>query len=105
MGAANDEDSGGKVINYTLATKKNKDNLKDKWIIDSEISDHMTSNTKMFHEYRLLSYKNWVSIANESHISIVGQKNISLFDKYNIRNILHILTCLPVRLGKSLIVS
>lgn len=52
---------------------------------------------KIFHEYRLFSGKDQVSSADGSHISITGKGNISLVDKYHIRNVLNV-SDLPLNL-------
>lgn len=47
---------------------------KEKWIIDGGVSDHITGDSKLFHEYRLSYRKDKVVIADESHISMIWKK-------------------------------
>jgi hypothetical protein len=64
-------------------------NFNINWILDSGVIDHMTGDKNLLNNYKHHDGKQFVIVANEDKIEILGRGSINLFSK-NISNILHI---------------
>lgn len=68
-------------MNQVIATIHEGNHSEVVWIIDSGATHYMTGNSKLFHEYKLLSGREKVFVADETKVLIVGCRSVSLMDK------------------------
>ncbi|KAF3772924.1 Retrovirus-related Pol polyprotein from transposon TNT 1-94 [Nymphaea thermarum] len=60
------------------------------WIVDSGATHHMTGNPKLFHDYKLSSGKERVSLVDGSFTSVAGKGSLSLLNNFLVHDALHV---------------
>lgn len=76
-------------MNQTLTVQDNKGKvITDEWIIDNGTTHHMIGNHKLFHDYKLTTNNERVSVANGTGVPIVGRGSVSLMQKYFAHDVL-----------------
>ena len=75
------EGNGGKVLNISTPVSNSA------WIIDSGATDHMTFDSRQVSPLKSFS-QNFVSTANGTSISIIGEGSLSLTNALNLDSVL-----------------
>jgi hypothetical protein len=79
----NQKSTSGIIANLTLNISQTK------WVLHSSATDHMTGNKYLLYNFRKCEIDQYVTVANEKKIKILGYGSIYLFSK-EISNILFV---------------
>ncbi|KAA0048290.1 reverse transcriptase [Cucumis melo var. makuwa] len=63
---------------------------KNPWILDSGVTDHLTSSSEHFVSYISCARNEKIRIVDGSLVPIVGEGHISLFNGFSLHNVLHV---------------
>ncbi|KAF3771651.1 hypothetical protein EJ110_NYTH59889 [Nymphaea thermarum] len=78
-------------VNHALAVSGEKGNsCMGEWIVDSGATHHMIDNPKLFHEYKLSSGNECVSLADGSFTFVAGKWSLSLLNNFLVCGVLHV---------------
>lgn len=61
------------------------------WILDSGVTDHITTDLNNFETYKPLETSNQITIANGTSVPITGQGKVDLYPILSIKQVLHVL--------------
>ncbi|KAF3784503.1 Retrovirus-related Pol polyprotein from transposon TNT 1-94 [Nymphaea thermarum] len=78
-------------VNQALAVSGEKGtSCMGEWNVDSGATHHMTGNPKLFHDYKLSSGNERVSLADSSFTSVAGKGSLSLLNNFLVHGALHV---------------
>lgn len=60
------------------------------WFVDSEVSDHMTEDALLFHNYKPLQENLTVKVADESFSKVAGTGSIIVSKDLTLNSVLHV---------------